>query len=356
MAQISVVDALGMFTKYMMKLLILKPEVDKFFKQFFQEEVSAAEGTNFEVIRSGRQIVNDIGINDEPIITHMRKSTEKLFIPPNIDLAVSVSALDAYNRIAGQTGYVNDEAVFTLASDTAKEVQINLDRIERREELMCAQALESGIVSLDKGTDVDYKRRAGSLIAYSAGIDWNIQTVDPGKVLIQMAEFMVTYGLVGPGDIINIVMGDDALTAFQNNTKIKERAEVRRMNFMNLSTGAQIGKGATPQGMASFGNYTFNIWGYSGRYEDKDGNTVKYMNPKKVIALPNSPDFKMFYGGTKAWIGDGESKVVGIVKGKRNFYKVRDELKVSELHGVRTRPLPILREVDRVATATVIAP
>lgn len=358
MATIGIQEALGTFTKAVQSVVRINPEVTSFFRGFFVDDISVAKGTSFEIIRSGRKVYNDIGINDEPIITRMDKSTEKLFVPGFWDVAVQVDAYDSFERVFGQSDRIQERDFMSLVEEVARQTQLNINAIERKEEMMCSQIMNDGIVTLKNGDDIDYKRQAASIVPYNAAHDFSVDTVDPAVSLISDAEYLVEKGMVSPGEPINVAMGDTVLSDFLNNPFIKEKADIRRFNgVVEIAPGVTNVRGGTPQGEVKFGNYVFRIWGYSGRYDDPETSvSTKYLDPKKYVMLPTSTDFVMFYGGTKSWSGVGRNRFPGIRKAKRNFYEADDELRVSKLLGFRTRPLPIPREVDRIVTRQTVSP
>lgn len=356
---ISLVNALGTFTKKVESLVTIKPEVDSLFRSFFADSISAAEGCDFEVIRSGRTVFNDVDINSEPVITKLDKSSRKIFIPPAYNPAVQLSAIDAFQRVAGSSEYVNDRDFVALVDKVAREMQHNIDAMERTEELLCSKALTTGVVTTKHGDDVDFKRRAASIIAYNAAHGWDVDTIDPSLIMIQGAKFMAQYGMINYSDMINVFVGEEAALAFENNPIVQKKADIRNFNgVIEVAPGVRMGKGATPIGYYKTGGYNFRIWTYAGKYKHPDtGVETSFLDPKKIVMLPTSQDFKMFYGGVPAWNGSvsGFGRLPGIQKGKRVFYQGEDEMRVQKIYGFRTRPLPILREVDKVFTAQVVA-
>lgn len=351
--------AMQEFSSRVLKMVKIAPKVDIGFKNFFGEQIEKTKGFNFWVQRQGRAVAVDINPLERGNINSLDKSTNKFFIPPTYDEAVVYSAFDEFESIMGMDdGRIDGQIYRELVEKTANELQLGFDKIGRREELQRAQALLTGIVTLNNGDNIDFKRKAESLVAYNAAHDWSIDTVNPEKILIQLIEFMITEGAVDASTPLNVVVGSEAWVAFKNNPIRAKQGDIKEQSFMALSTGAPM-KGLTPQGSYSCGNYRVNFWGYTGYYDDPDTSvTTPYMDTKKIVVLPNTVPFKMVYCGTKGWSdGDGMSKGARprIIKGSRNVYKIRNIRSVSEEIGVRSAVVASLFEVDSVATAQVVS-
>lgn len=352
--------AMGELSSRVLQMVDIKPKVDVGFKNFFGEQVEKTKGFNFWVRRQNRAVAVDINPLERGNINSLNKSSNKFFIPPTYDEAIVYSAFDEFESIMGADDSRVDGQIYrSLVEKTAAEMQLGLDMIARREELQRAQSLLTGIVTLNNGDNIDFKRKAASLVAYNASFGWDVATVNPDDILIQLTEFLITEGMVDHTTALNVIVGEEALSAFKNNPIRQKQGDIKDQVYMNLSTGAPI-RGLTPQGSYSSGNFRFNLWGYTGYYDDPANSdaTTPYMDPKKIIVLPNTVPFKMVYCGTKGWSdGDGMTKSARprIIKGARNFYKIRNIREVSEEMGVRSAVVASLFEVDSVATAQVVA-
>lgn len=356
MGKITLASALGQFTQRVISALSERKAPTSFFKSYFPDLVSGARQVSWEIKRRGRPVAVDIAPHEHGTTTKSTKSTQKVYIPPYYDLNTNVDALDSFERVFGGNSQVDVPEYSKLIEQTAEDMQDNIDRIERAEELQCAQALLDGIIVLNNGDNIDFKRKAASLVAYNAAHGWDVDTVNPGDILVQGAEFMVTEGNANAGGIIDVICGSEAINALRDNPLFQKDADVRNFHFADMQTGAMTRNGATPQGSWSRGNYRFNFWGYEGYYDVEGGSSnLKYMQTKRIIMLPQNVDFKMFYGGTKAWRGTGMNRFPTVIKGKRNFYQVDDELNVSKLMGVRSAPVALIRTVDNVFTAQVVS-
>lgn len=357
MATIGLISALGQFTQRVVSALSERKAPTSGFKTFFTDIESGAREVSWEVKRRGRPVAVDIQPHEHGITTKSTKSSQKVYIPPTYDYNTNVDALDSFERVFNGNSQVDIPEYIKLVEQTAQDMQDNIDRIERAEELQRAQALLTGTITLLNGDDIVFGRKAASIVAYNAAHNWALDTVNPGTILASGATFMVTEGNANSAGVFNVVMGSEAFDAFRANELRQAEGDIKDQMYMDLITGQQALSGLVPQGSYAFGNYRFNLWGYEGYYDVEGGSSnLKYMDAKSIIVLPQNIDFKMFYGGTKAWRGTGMNRFPTIVKGKRNFYRVFDDLNVSMLTGVRTAPVALLRSIDNVYTATVVAP
>lgn len=355
MANISVLSALGQFTQRVISSLSERKKPTFGFGTFFTDIVSGTKEVSWEVKRRGRPVAIDIQSHEHGITTKSTKSSQKVVEAANYDYNTNVEAQRSFERVFGGNQFVDIPEYAKLIDEVAEDMQDNIDRIERAEELQRSQLMLTGQITLNNGDVISFGRKAGSLVAYNADHGWDQSNVNPGDILKQGAEFMVTHGDANVQAVFNVVLGSEAIDAFRDNPLRQKDGDIKDQMFMDLTTGAVQVSGLTPQGAFNRGNYRFNLWGYEGYYDIEGGTqNLKYMDSKSIVMLPQNVDLKMFYGATKAWRGTGMNRFPTVVKGKRNFYKVFDELNVSMLMGVRTSPIALLRTVDNVFTAAVV--
>jgi hypothetical protein len=357
MATISKNTALREFTQRVLKPFVENREVASGFRSWFKDEVSAASQVTFEIKRKGRPMGVDIQRHEDGIVTSSVKSTQKAYIPPYFNYKVQMDAFDSFERVFGGSDNVEMADLNALINQVKDEVAENVKRIERAEELQRAQALLTGEVTLSAADSINFNRKPASLVGYGAAIDWNIATVNPGDILVQGARFMITEGDALNTMPFDVICGSEAIIAFQDNPLRQEGGDIKDQHYMDLAVGATNRAGLTPQGAISRGNHRFNLWGYEDYYDVSGGSSnIQYMDPKSIIIMPRNTDFVTFYGGTKTWRGSGENAIPTVTKGKRNFYQQNDWLSFSKMFGVQSAPVALLRSIDNVFTATVIAP
>ena len=355
MAKITLSSALGEFTQRVISALNERKTPTSFFKSFFGEIISGAKEVSWEIKRRGRPVAVDIAHHEHGTTTKSGKSTQKVYVPPYYDYNTNVDALDSFERVFNGSSMVDVPQYGKLIQQTAEDMQDNIERIERAEELQAAQALLVGVITLNNGDDIDFKRKVASIVAYNAAHGWDVGTVNPGDILVQGAEFMVTNGNADAGGIIDVICGSDSINELRDNPLFQADADVRNFHFADMRTGAVTRNGATPQGSWSRGNYRFNFWGYEGYYDDPDTSvTTAYMDTKKIVMLPNNQDFVFGHGGVPAMVQVGNDMIPSTMEGEFVAYQYNDEAKTAAFFGVRSAGMPILTFVDRVFTAQVV--
>jgi hypothetical protein len=331
----------------------------QFFKGWFPDDVSAAKGKMFFVKKKGRKIAIDIDPQERGNLNRLDKQSQFIYIPPNFDELFMWDALEQFHPLT-VNDQITDKALFAEYARLAEEAVVDMvQQIERTEELYSSQALLDGIIQTDKIGTITFPREPESLVAYNAAHGWDVDTVSPSVILDQGARFLHEVGMVAPGESLVVIVGSEAWGSFVANPIRENEGDIRDQLFMNIFTGQPNGAGGIPHGSYGPGNFKFDLWGYEGVYDDPTtGNPTKYMDPKKIIILPRSQAFSMFYGGTKSIRKISADMNIPIIrKAKRNFYSVSaTTLDPSAGMGVRSAPLAILDKVDSVFTAQVVAP
>lgn len=357
MAIIKLNTALREFTQRVLEPYKQERKVLSGFKSWFPDEISGASQVTWEVKKKGRPIAVDINRWEDGKVTSSVKSSQNKYIPPLYNLKAQMDAYDSFERVFGGSDGVDTVDLKALVKDVGDEVKENVMRIERAEELQRAQLLLTDEVTLSAADSISFRRDASLLVGYSAGIDWNIATVNPGDIMVQLVRAMITKGDAINSLPFDVVIGSEAIIALQDSELLKVGGDVKDQHYMDLAIGATNRAGMTPQGALSRGSFRFNLWTYEDYYDISGGSSnIQYMDPKSIIVLPKNTDFVMFYGATKTWKGTGENAIPTVTKGKRNFYQQNDLASFSKYYGVMSAPVALSRAVDNVGTATVIAP
>lgn len=355
MSVLTLAYAMGKFTMAVIaKMLTVKAKPDMGFRQFFKDVETDSYGIEYDVRRKNRRVSIDISLYEKGKVVRMDKVTQKNAVPANYDEKFDYSALEAFENVRSENGGVAPKPYNQLLSQTAEGVAGIDEAFDRAEELACASIMLLGTFPIKKGTTIDFRRKADSLLAYDAGRDFSVDTVNPESVFVLGAEFLIKEAKANPGEAFDVILGSEAHIAFKNNPIVQKQADLKDMNYMNLTTKAPM-KDLTPHGEYTAGAYRFRIWTYTGYYDDADGNTQTYMDPKAMIMLPSVVDFNFVYCGTKAMTGKPGSKWPVIKKGKRATYKLEGTDEECNVQiGRRTRFAPIPRSIDSIWTATIL--
>jgi hypothetical protein len=335
-------DARAIFTQTLVDVYLERPKVYGFMRSFFRETVSSTKNISVEVQRGSETVAVDVLRNTEGNRNTFTKSTQRIMEPPYFREYMELTELDLYDRLIGSTSI--DEGVFAdLMAQALERMQMMVDKIERRAELQCAQALETGIVILANGDNIDFKRKAGSLVNSSS--DYFDTSINPYTAFEEGCQFIREKGKA-QGVFYNAVMGGLALNALLGNTVFKERNDLKNIALDNILPPQRNSVGASFHGEISAGSYKVRLWTYPEVYQDSDGNMQPYWPAKKVCILPETPRFTLSYAGVPQLIGDSEP----IKRGKYIFGEYKDERKKSHVLDVASACSPVMVAIDQAYT------
>jgi hypothetical protein len=296
MAQIATTDARNVFTKKVIDVYKERPVVFNFLRSFFPNVESDTKEVSIEVQRGSEFIAVDVERGTEGQRNTFSKSSEKIIVPPYYREYFEATDLDFYDQLFGGAMDSVDDKTFAGWLDRMTEKLVMLrDKIERAYEVQCAQVLEDGIVQLVSGGNIDFKRKALSLVALGAGFRWNEATGVPLTDLETACTFIRTKGKA-QGGIYNVIMGAAALSAFMNNVQVKAQADLRRIALVDINAPQRDALGGAFHGQVSAGSYILNIWTYPEYYDTKALSNIPYIDDKKVVVIPTTPRFKLGFG------------------------------------------------------------
>lgn len=345
---ISTTDARALFTKMLIDVYRERPQVSGFLRSFFVDKVESTKELSIEVQRGTEKVAVDVIRGSIGNRNTFSLSSEKIFVPPLYREYFDATNLSLYDRLFGSTQI--DDGVFTsFLEQVAEKLGMLQDKIERAHEIQCAEVLLTGIVTLVNGTNIDYKRKAGSLVDLGGGNYWTTGTVNPYNTLEAGGTFLRTEGKA-QGEFYNVICGSLALNAFQNNDIVKERADIRNFSLDSIRTPQRVSTGGSTHGEVSSGSYKFRLWTYP-EYYDLVGVSTPYIDPKSIVILPEAPRFVMGFGAVPQLATTG----IGVKKGKFIFGDYIDDREATHDFDVKSAGLAIPVAVDQIYTAKVVA-
>ena len=351
MASIPVSEARGLFTKHVLEAYNERPQVTSFLRSFFPTKEYATKLVSIEVKRNGEPIAVDVNRNSEGNRNVFSKSTEKVIEPPYYREYHDITHLDLYDRVFGDgSGYVGDGVYTQFVEDVAEKNSMLQDKIERRLELQCAEVLTTGIVTVADGSNIDYKRKAGSLVDNSA-TPWSTGTVDPYAHFEAGGNFLRQVGKASGGNI-NAILGSSALNALLNNGVLQKRGPISNINLDSIRVPQRDSVGATLHGEISAGSYKVRLWSYPEFYDTANGTSTPYIDPKKVILLPEMPRFELSFGAVPQLVDEENST---ITKGAFVWGKYVDQRRFSKVYDVRSAGVALPKAIDQIYTMQVLA-
>lgn len=355
MANITTQDARGLFTKALIAVYKERTAPTSFLRSFFATKESDTKSISIEVQRGTEKIAVDVERGTRGNRNQFSKSSEKIFVPPYYKEYFDGTDLDFYDRLFTQDGTVDAITFNQWIGVVVEKLGLLQDKIERAYELQCAQVLETGIVTLTNGDNIDFKRKVGSLVDVGAPLYWAAGTSNPYDTLSAAATFIRTKGK-SMGNIFNVILGDAAMSDFLDNTVVKERADVKNYSLDMIREAQKNSVGGVLHGEVSAGSYRFRLWTYPEYYDTESATNIPYINDKKIIVLPEMPNFVLGFAAVPQLMVS-ENTGAGVA-GKRGAFLIGeylDEVNTAHLIDIKSAGVAIPVAVDQIYTAKVVA-
>lgn len=356
MGVINLSEARGLFTNKLQDIYREKVLPTAFLRSFFTPVESQTKYVSIAVRRGSEKIAVDVQRGTEGNRNTFSKSSEKTFLPAFYEEFLEATEMDFYDKMWNANGTVEVTTFKMWLDETVENLEQLIFKIDRAYEVQCSQVFETGVVSLNAGTNIDFKRKAASLVANAAGNTWATGTVSPYKNIEAGCNFIRTKGK-SQGTVYNCIMGSSAFEDFMNNTIVKERNDLQNINLDSIRKPQRVSD-ATLHGEISAGSYKVRIWTYNEYYDDASADNNPYINPKKVIILPENPRFKFMYAGIPQLLGDNGAKEGAGLSGKKGRYHISEHLdtrKKSHQIIVESAGVPVPVAVDQIYTVQVVA-
>lgn len=350
MGQISVTDARNLFTKQLVARFSDRVAPKSFFRSFFKETETAAKNISIEVERDSQSVAVDVIRGTEGNRNTWDLSTEKIFTPPYYNEYFDSTQLECYEELYVEQGSVSSLAFGKFLAAAASKMEGLFFKIERAYELQASQAMIDGIVQLKNGINIDFKRKAGSIIAYGAGTDWSITTVDPNTSLLAGCTFLKETGKM-TGNKVHCILGGEVRTAYANNPKVQARALAVQYGLDMIVPAQANSVGASFHGEVSVGAFRVLLWSYPEVYKHPvTGAITPYMHPKKIVMVPEMTSQVISYAGVPQLLSTG----ISARKGKFITYDRVDEAATAHLMGVKSAGIAIPVAIDQTYTAQIL--
>jgi hypothetical protein len=264
--------------------------------------------------------------------------------------------LDIYDQVfLSESGEI-DEAVFENWTNTVVEKLAMLqDKIQRAEEKHCAEVLLDGIVLTSAGgsvQNIDFKRKSTSKIDLGTGNYWATSTIDPLAQIETWCEWLRTNGKVQGGTYV-MILGTKAASDLLGNPIFQQKADNKKFELIEVGMAQSNSFGAVPHCKFKAGSYLIQAWTYPEFYQDSNGNSQPYIDPKKVILLPEKTNFTMEFGAVPT-ITPGKNAIMPM-KGEYHPYDYIDPRETSHVFGIKSASIPVPVAIDTIFTAKVVS-
>lgn len=326
--------------------------VHGFFRSFFKQIETGSRFISIEVERENETVAVDVLRSTGGNRNTWDRKTQKVYDPAAYDEFFDATELDAYEDLfaVDANGSVNSIAFGKFLEAATSKMEGLFNKIDRAYELQAMQALVNGIVVLKNGDNIDYKRKAASLVAYNAAWNWALTTVDPNDKIKEGCDFINDTGKV-TSNVFNVIMAGDVYQAYINNAKVQARNLSVQYGFDALVPAQKDAEGKVYHGMICVDNYNLRIWTANGSYKDPvTGVQTRYMPAKKILILPELTNNVLTYGLVPQLATDGQP----IKKGKFVTYEHKDERNATHEMGVKSCGLAVPVAIDQAYTCQVL--
>lgn len=356
---ISIQEARALFTKNLIDVMQERISPTGFLRSFFPSAGKpVSKLISIEVERGFEMVSRDVVRGSEGRRNRFSKSTEKIFMPPIYREYFDATELDLYDRVLGSTGDLNAPLFAALLNQVADKIRRLQDKEERAMELQCSQVLFTGVVQLINGDNIDYLRKAESLVDLgTAGGYWSVDATDIFAQLGAACEFMRTVGKSGDTSF-NCIMAKDVLNALLDNGTFKSRQNLFSMKLDAVAPPQRNATGAAYHGRLSANAWTVDLWTYPQFYDDpasvdpSNPTMLPYVPNKFLTIIPANPRFHMAHGLVPQLITrEGQQ----IQQQEFVYGNFRDERNAADIYDVQTAPLAVPVAVDQIYTAQALA-
>lgn len=332
------------------------------FADWFPEETTPSLLVDVEVQRDNDLIAVDVVRFTEGNKNKSTKMSEHVYQPPYFKEDYDFQRDQVYMNTIGNGVGLNSPAVNRMiAANAVKGVAKNRDKVIRAIRKQQADVLQTGIVTLINGDNIDYRRKPASMVNVDvAGDYWDVAaTCTPMTNIREGMDFLRNVGNSG-GAAVNVVMRSKAYEALINSTEIKTQGVntiIRRVDIgMPQFDGAS---GFSFKGQIDGGDFAVNIWTYNEKYTDANGATQYYLADNLVVMIPDDFQGKTVFGGlptlNSATVGGVTTEIPGIVEANYLIRAYTDKKTMSSTLELTSAPLVVPFTIDKIYTLQVFA-
>lgn len=357
---ISTTDARGLFTKKLIDVYQERTRPTGFLRSFFPNTnpaVAPSAEISIEVERMFEKVASDVVRGSEGNRNTFSRSTEKIFIPPIWREYFDATQLDLYDRVLGSQGTTNENLFAALLNKVADRLGLLQDKIERAKELQCAQVLLSGIVTIQQGLNVDFKRKSASSVDLTGSGGYWATNNDVTPQFKAAGDFLRTVGKSNDA-MFEVILGDQAQIDLFANTKFQARQNFFHMQLDDIKTPVRNSVGGTLHGAITAGPYMFRLWSYPEFYDilNDDGSIasqgVPYIDTKKAIVIPQRPRFHFAHALVPQLIAEpGQTPQ----QAEYVLGEFTDKRRAAHDFDIQSAGLPVPVAVDQIYTMKAVA-
>lgn len=332
------------------------------FSPWFPRETTPSFYVDIRVQRGTRKIAADVQRFTEGQATKSTKLTENKYLPPYYELEYYFNRDEIYMRSLEMNALNSPEGNRMIAQNAAENLAEQRLMIERSIRKQQADVFQTGIVTVINGDNIDFRRKAESMVNVTAGggAYWNnTTTAKPLDDLAKGGKFLRVTGKA-VGNVLNYVGRSETIAALMATDQFKANADWRHIDRMNIGMPEfNDSTGFTFNGQFAAGDFKINLWSYDELYEDANGVDTYYLATGIVVLLPVNFRGKTVFGalpGMKAAsIGGAATKIPAAIETDYLIRAFYDEKTLSSGLKMSSAPIVLPITVDLIYTLKVLA-
>lgn len=355
---IPIQQARGIFTQTSLGKYQEMIPAPAFLSSFFTPKTTTSKYVSVEVQRGNEKIAVDVLRGTSGKRNSFTRSTEKQYMPPFFNENFDATSLEFYDQLFGANLNPTRHVIGGLAVNVAEKLLLLRAKIDRAKELMAAQVFETGVVLLNNGDNVDFKRKAGSKVDNSAH-PWSTTTTDIESQLIAAGDFMRKTGK-NTSKILNLILSSKGLVALKKSDYFKDNANFRQVQLIDIKIPQVDSRGASYHGQITAGSFIFNVWTYDEQYLNVSGTSTRYTDELNAIVIPTvGHNFIYAHAGVPAIITDkANAEFPNYITQMASEYWVNnyiDKQRKAHIFELMSAPLPVPVTVDMIYTMQILS-
>ncbi len=320
---------------------------------FTRSENHTTRYVDIDIVKGERRVAAYVHPQHEGKTVQREGYRTRTYKAPYTKEKMITTAQDAFKREPGQNVYeVNDTAASRAQRILGKDLRELGERLDRLEELQCATALQTGVItvegegisdSIDFGLSASGAKSGNSHLPTLAGTaKWSDRT--NSVPLINLRDWVDTIEIDSGLGVADCIMGKAAAQDFVRNAEVKDLLDNRRIKMGEINPRKLKELGVTYWGYLE--EPGIDIWEYSAYYYDKATRTTKtYVDTNKVILWGAGMYAKRHYG----LIEDVEANMV-VDRFAKSWIEKDPSGRIVLL---QSAPLMAPHQVDAILCATV---
>jgi hypothetical protein len=338
-------------------------EAPSFLTSFAKKETYSTKTVQTLARRGTEKIAVDVIRGSKGNLNQITRFSQNEYLPPYYKEKVNVSAMNIYDIPFESGDSYNTAQIDALARSTATALDETKKKVDRAIELQMAQLLQTGVIEISNGDNIDYNRNAEMIEVLTGDELWDSSVVDIFKFFEDKGTKLRTIGKVGGGQSVNVVMGMLAWQAFRSNKDVKDGDNFYTKSALEFTTNPIFtASGGSYKGTLKVGIYNYDIWVYDEVYDNANDVSTRYWDSSYVCLIPQSFQAEISFCQVPmlpAWVRQNprSSRVFRGLNSKMQGFTLFDYVhEEDEVYyaGIKAAPLAQLISVDRVYTAKVL--